>query len=91
MYQLFNKGGFRLFDLDEDGFVSKPEMLYIVDAIYRMVGDTYFEGTPQDRVDRIFAEMDLDCDELLSFEEFLAGAQKDPLILNSLSLYSSLV
>lgn len=77
--------------MDEDGFVSKAEMLYIVDAIYRMVADVTINETATERVDRVFAEMDLDKDNLLSFEEFQVGAHKDPLIINSLSLYSSLV
>ncbi|NXG50308.1 NCS1 protein, partial [Psilopogon haemacephalus] len=53
---------FKLYDLDNDGYITRNEMLDIVDAIYQMVGNTVElpeeETTPEKRVDRIFAMMD---------------------------------
>ncbi|KAJ3306214.1 hypothetical protein HDV03_000134 [Kappamyces sp. JEL0829] len=53
---------FRLFDLDEDGFISQAEMLAIVDSIYRMVGQTQVlpddEATATLRVEKVFRLMD---------------------------------
>uniref|UniRef100_A0A674HIZ0 Neuronal calcium sensor 1 n=1 Tax=Taeniopygia guttata TaxID=59729 RepID=A0A674HIZ0_TAEGU len=55
-------GAFKLYDLDNDGYITRNEMLDIVDAIYQMVGNTVElpeeENTPEKRVDRIFAMMD---------------------------------
>ncbi|KAI6239335.1 hypothetical protein M3Y99_00585600 [Aphelenchoides fujianensis] len=55
-------GAFRLYDLDNDGFITRNEMLSIVGSIYKMVGDTVKlpeeENTPEKRVDRIFRMMD---------------------------------
>lgn len=56
-------GSFRLFDLDEDGYISQAEMLAIVDSIYRMVGQVQplpvDESTATMRVEKVFRLMDL--------------------------------
>lgn len=33
----FNAGAFRLYDVDNDGYITRQEMYDIVDAIYQMV------------------------------------------------------
>jgi Ca2+-binding EF-hand superfamily protein len=84
-----------MFDLDEDGVISKAEMLAIVDSIYRMIGDTEKlqedEKTPLERVEKIFKVMDLDGDGYLSLEEFVKGGEGDSVVLNALHLYSGLM
>ncbi|NXJ61733.1 NCS1 protein, partial [Rostratula benghalensis] len=86
---------FKLYDLDNDGYITRNEMLDIVDAIYQMVGNTVElpeeENTPEKRVDRIFAMMDKNADGKLTLQEFQEGSKADPSIVQALSLYDGLV
>lgn len=86
---------YRLYDIDNDGFITQGEMREIVDSIYKMVGSMVKlppdEDTPEKRVTKIFRMFDLDQDGKLNFEEFKEGSKKDPTIVQALSLYDGLV
>ncbi|XP_059477008.1 frequenin-1-like [Neocloeon triangulifer] len=79
---------FKLYDLDNDGFITRDEMYNIVDAIYRMAGTTLSEESGEgarEKADRIFSSMDVNHDEQLTMEEFREGSKNDPQIVNALS------
>jgi len=79
---------FRLYDVDNDGYITRTEMYNIVDAIYQMVGDRgeTEEGNPTARVAKIFEQMDRDHDDKLTMEEFREGSRNDPRIVQALSM-----
>ncbi|KAI9291223.1 neuronal calcium sensor 1, partial [Neoconidiobolus thromboides FSU 785] len=86
---------FQLYDIDKDGYITRDEMLQIVNAIYKMVGSMVHlpedEATPTMRVDKIFSMMDKNHDDKLNFNEFKEGAQKDQEILKALNIYDGLI
>nr|XP_039269285.1 neuronal calcium sensor 1-like [Styela clava] len=86
---------FQLYDLDNDGFITRKEMLDIVSAIFMMVGSAVKlpeeENTPEKRVDKIFSLMDKNKDGQLSKEEFLEGAKNDQSIVQALTMYDGMV
>jgi len=79
---------FRLYDVDNDGYITRTEMYNIVDAIYQMVGQQgeTEEGNPTARVAKIFEQMDRDHDDKLTMEEFREGSRNDPRIVQALSM-----
>ena len=86
---------FKLYDVDNDGFITRDEMYNIVDAIYQMLGnpsgkveDADDDEDPKERVDRIFEQLDKNHDNKLSLEEFKEGSKQDPKIVQALSLYA---
>ncbi|KAH7983370.1 hypothetical protein HPB52_011517 [Rhipicephalus sanguineus] len=84
-------GAFKLYDVDNDGFITREEMYNIVDAIYEMLGSQEKEDEeddPRARVDRIFEQLDKNQDNKLSLEEFKEGSKHDPKIVQALSLYA---
>jgi len=85
--------GFKMYDLDREGFVSKEEMLKVISELYVMMGDLVsLQGedfdAPNKLVDKLFYEMNLSRNGKLSLQEYKIGAEKDPTIANALGFLS---
>lgn len=65
----------RFYDLDGDGYISKPEMIIIMTAIYEMVQKHRISDCIN-HVEKFFRKMDLNRDGLISKEEFIITCKK---------------
>lgn len=78
---------YSMYDMDHDGFISKNEMLTMIKAIYKMVGEKEIHRTMQDhltpleRVEDIFKRMDKDRNCKITFDEFRTAVNRDPSLL----------
>eukprot|EP01094_Clydonella_sp_ATCC50884_P023383 TRINITY_DN558_c0_g1_i1.p1 TRINITY_DN558_c0_g1~~TRINITY_DN558_c0_g1_i1.p1 ORF type:complete len:194 (-),score=74.67 TRINITY_DN558_c0_g1_i1:477-1058(-) len=90
---------FKMYDIDHSGYVSRDDMLQVLEAFARMVGPgdenplTSVGGkkydSPQELVDDLFGQMDTNEDGKISFEEYQVGAMKNTDIMKGLKLYSA--
>lgn len=72
---------FRVYDIDNSGYISQDEMRLIVRAVFKMIGPVVVQGKtqdPDDMADDIFHQMDANGDKFISWEEFRDGAVKHP-------------
>jgi hypothetical protein len=53
-------GAFRLYDMDNDGYISRNELAILIDAIYKMAG-SFMQDTSKQRLDTLFEAMDIVC------------------------------
>ncbi|XP_051664628.1 guanylyl cyclase-activating protein 2 isoform X1 [Manacus candei] len=84
---------FKVYDKDGNGCIDKPELLEIVDSIYRLKRACWSDTedrtpllTPEEVVDRIFELVDENGDGQLSLDEFIDGARKDKWVMKMLQM-----
>ncbi|XP_062860530.1 guanylyl cyclase-activating protein 2-like [Trichomycterus rosablanca] len=79
---------FKVYDKDGNGFIDKAELRTIIEIIYHVkkLDRKGPEVSIDEICERIFKVVDVDEDGRITLKEFLAGARKDPWILNMLRL-----
>ena len=84
---------FKVYDIDEDGYIDRKEMLEIVKAILKMSRHNSLSNnlsvsediaTPEERVDDIIKQLDINMDGKLSEKEFIDGSKNNPDIVSKL-------
>lgn len=82
---------FRLFDLDNDGYISYDELLTVVEAMFKMTAATVRlssdEDTPEKRVTKVMSLMSKNKEDRLSLDDFRHGCAKDPTLMQAFSVY----
>ncbi|KAI9254020.1 hypothetical protein BY458DRAFT_521523 [Sporodiniella umbellata] len=75
---------FRLYDVDHDGYLTKPELERVSLKLASAFSKEDRTAEIKEMVDQLFKDFDVDNDERLSFEEYKLSAMKEPLMIDFL-------
>ncbi|XP_046384403.1 Kv channel-interacting protein 4-like [Ischnura elegans] len=96
---------FSLYDVNDDGYVTKEELTEVVTAIYDLVGENHrthhrtgdsVDGdllppeSPSDHVDRMFKKLDLNHDGVITVDEFIDYCSTNENIRSSFEVFDDL-
>ncbi|CAG7681497.1 unnamed protein product [Allacma fusca] len=86
---------FGLYDLNGDGHITKTEMLDVVTSIYEMLGRNtepqVEEHSAKEHVERIFHQIDLNQDGVVTIDELVEWCRRDDRILQSLDMLDTVL
>ncbi|CAL4152291.1 unnamed protein product, partial [Meganyctiphanes norvegica] len=86
---------FGLYDVNQDGFITKPEMLEVVEAIYQMLGRQTVPQVPDnaavEHVDKIFHLIDSNKDGAITMEELVTWVSRDDTFIQSLGMFDTVL
>ncbi|CAL4068630.1 unnamed protein product [Meganyctiphanes norvegica] len=82
---------FTIYNLDGNEYISRDEMLEIVQTIFKMIDKESEEvTTPEEYTDNVFNNMDKNADNKISLEEFIEGAKSDPSLIKLMAIPEAL-
>ncbi|XP_068246003.1 A-type potassium channel modulatory protein KCNIP2-like isoform X2 [Palaemon carinicauda] len=85
---------FNLYDINNDGYITKEELIDIVTSIYDLMGDEANPGiddnTAVHHVDKIFQKLDLNNDGVVTMDEFMEYCSKNENVIHSLNLFDEI-
>ena len=93
LFSIFSKGSFedrlnlifKMYDMDEDGYIGRAELEYQVEIQSMAVGDLVQESI---ETQDLFDKLDSDRDGKISFQEFKNGVSNDLEICKAFNMYS---
>lgn len=80
---------FNMHDMDEDGYIGRAELEYVIQLQRLALGD--LSCGSDNRAQLLFDRFDTDNDARLSFQEFQNAVSKDEYLLRAFNLYNGLV
>ncbi|XP_071542241.1 uncharacterized protein [Panulirus ornatus] len=85
---------FNLYDINNDGYITKEELIDIVTSIYDLMGDQTSpgidDGTAIDHVDKVFEKLDLNKDGVVTMDEFMEYCSKNENVIQSLNIFDEI-
>jgi len=75
---------FQFFDINQDGKITREEMIKVSESVYELVGADLAEKGNRQYVENIFYTMDSDRDGEVSVQEFIAYCSNQDVVSNSL-------
>lgn len=84
------KWTFRLYDVNNDGFITKEGMLQVVTSLYSMLGNSnrfFTEHHCEIHVDKVFEKFDAVEHGIITLEDFCAVCEKDESIITSFRIF----
>ncbi|XP_063614682.1 Kv channel-interacting protein 4-like, partial [Penaeus indicus] len=86
---------FGLYDVNNDGLITKAEMVDVVSAIYEMMGRStepqVEESSAKEHVEKIFHLIDANQDGAITIEELAQWVSRDDTIIQSLSMMDTVL
>ncbi|XP_069986358.1 Kv channel-interacting protein 4-like isoform X4 [Penaeus vannamei] len=86
---------FGLYDVNNDGLITKTEMVDVVTAIYEMMGRStepqVEETSAKEHVEKIFHLIDTNQDGAITIEELAEWVSRDDTIIQSLSMMDTVL
>jgi Ca2+-binding EF-hand superfamily protein len=86
---------FSLYDINNDGVITKDELTRIIASIYDLMGKSVEpmieECTSREHVERVFQKLDLNNDGIITIDEFLDSCLKDETITRSLEVFNTIL
>ncbi|XP_039453261.1 Kv channel-interacting protein 1 [Culex pipiens pallens] len=84
---------FRLYDINNDGCISRAELSEIVLAVHELMGRRPHQPDDdrkaREQVDDVFRKLDLNQDGIITIEEFLEACLKDDVVTKSLQMFDT--